>query len=66
MSNDPEGEEIFDSLCACRNERILILTSGNDTALVNALQARADVVLQNLCVKASDSRWPTQCGNAHR
>src|SRR5437667_4143107 len=43
---DPEGEEIFRSLCACRDERILILTSGDDTALVNALQTRAAVVLQ--------------------
>jgi len=39
-------EEIFRSLCACRNERILILTSGDDTALVNALQTRAAVVFQ--------------------
>ena len=34
------------SLCACQDERILILTSGDDTALVNALQTRAAVVLQ--------------------
>jgi trehalose synthase len=45
-TDDPEGEEIFRSLCACRNERILILTSGDDSALVNALQTRAAVVLQ--------------------
>jgi trehalose synthase len=45
-TDDPQGEEIFHSLCACRNERILILTSGDDTALVNALQTRAAVVLQ--------------------
>jgi trehalose synthase len=45
-TDDPEGEEIFNSLCACRDERILILTSGDDTALVNALQTRAAVVLQ--------------------
>jgi trehalose synthase len=45
-TDDPEGEEIFHSLCACRNDRILILTSGDDTALVNALQTRAAVVLQ--------------------
>jgi trehalose synthase len=45
-TDDPEGEEIFHSLCACRDERILILTSGDDTALVNALQTRAAVVLQ--------------------
>jgi trehalose synthase len=45
-TDDPEGEEVFQSLCACRDERILILTSGDDTALVNALQTRATVVLQ--------------------
>lgn len=45
-TDDPEGEEIFHSLCACRDERILILTNGDDTALVNALQTRAAVVLQ--------------------
>ena len=31
---------------SCRDDRILILTSGDDTALVNALQTRAAVVLQ--------------------
>ncbi len=45
-TDDPEGEEIFNSLCACRDERILILTAGDDTALVNALQTRAAVVFQ--------------------
>src|SRR5437773_6714146 len=45
-TDDPEGREIFESLCACQNEHILILTSGDDTALVNALQTRAAVVLQ--------------------
>src|SRR5438105_12464906 len=45
-TDDPEGEKIFHSLCASRDERILILTGGDDTALVNALQTRAAVVLQ--------------------
>src|SRR6266567_9118868 len=45
-TDDPEGREIFESLCACQDERILILTSGDDTALVNAVQTRAAVVLQ--------------------
>ncbi len=45
-TDDPEGEDIFNSLRACRDERILILTSGDDTALVNALQTRAAVVMQ--------------------
>jgi len=45
-TDDPEGRAIFESLCACQDKRILILTSGDDTALVNALQTRAAVVLQ--------------------
>ena len=45
-TDDPEGRSIFESLCACQDERILILTSGDDSALVNALQTRAAVVLQ--------------------
>src|SRR2546427_1529847 len=45
-TDDPEGSQIFESLRACQEERILILTKGDDTALVNALQTRASVVLQ--------------------
>src|SRR5438128_11768001 len=45
-TDDPEGSQIFESLRACQEERILILTKGDDTALVNALQRRAAVVLQ--------------------
>lgn len=45
-TDDPEGAQIFEALRACQSERILILTSGDDTALVNALQRRAAVVLQ--------------------
>ena len=44
-TDDPEGQEIFESLCSCREERIIIL-SVQDSALVNALQRRAAVVLQ--------------------
>lgn len=44
-TDDPEGHEIFDSLLSLREERIIIL-SCQDTALVNALQRRAAVVLQ--------------------
>ena len=44
-TDDPEGQEVFASLCACRDERIRIL-SVQDSALVNALQRRAAVVLQ--------------------
>ena len=45
-TDDPEGQEIFESLVDCREERIHIL-SVQDSALVNALQRRAAVVLQN-------------------
>jgi trehalose synthase len=44
-TDDPEGQEVFASLCKCADERIRIL-SVQDTALVNALQRRAAVVLQ--------------------
>jgi len=44
-TDDPEGEEVYRSLLGSREERIIILTV-QDGALVNALQRRADVVLQ--------------------
>lgn len=44
-TDDPEGEEVYHSLLECREERIIIL-SKEDTALVNALQSKAAVVLQ--------------------
>jgi trehalose synthase len=44
-TDDPEGQSVFESLCACADERIRIL-SVQDSALVNALQRRAAVVLQ--------------------
>ncbi len=44
-TDDPEGEEVYQSLLDQREERIIIL-SQQDTALVNALQCRAAVVLQ--------------------
>ena len=44
-TDDPEGEEVYDSILKCREERIIIL-SKQDTALVNALQRKAEVVLQ--------------------
>jgi len=44
-TDDPEGQEVFSSLCKCAGERIRIL-SVQDSALVNALQRRAAVVLQ--------------------
>ncbi len=44
-TDDPEGAKVYESLLDCQEERILIL-SHQDTALVNALQRRAAVVLQ--------------------
>jgi trehalose synthase len=44
-TDDPEGPEVYESLLECQEERLIIL-SVQDTALVNALQRRAAVVLQ--------------------
>jgi trehalose synthase len=44
-TDDPEGADVYESLLNCREERIIIL-SHQDTALVNALQRKAAVVLQ--------------------
>jgi trehalose synthase len=43
--DDPEGKRVYDSLMECQEERIIII-SHQDTALVNALQRRATVVIQ--------------------
>jgi trehalose synthase len=45
-TDDPEGAKIYESLAGCREDRILVLACGDDTALVNSLQRRAAVVLQ--------------------
>ena len=45
-SDDPEGAQIYESLLKCRDERILILPNGDDTALVNTIQRQAAVILQ--------------------
>jgi trehalose synthase len=44
-TDDPEGERVYQSLLDYQEERIIILAR-EDTALVNALQARSAVVLQ--------------------
>jgi trehalose synthase len=44
-TDDPEGQEVFESICKCGEERIRVL-SVQDSALVNALQRRAAVVMQ--------------------
>ena len=44
-SDDPEGDEVYQQLCDQREERIIIM-SHQDTALVNALQRKAAVVVQ--------------------
>jgi trehalose synthase len=45
-SDDPEGANIYESLLSHREERILILPNGDDTALVNTIQTRAAIILQ--------------------
>lgn len=44
-TDDPEGAEVYESLLDQQEERIIIMTQ-EDTALVNALQRRAAVILQ--------------------
>jgi trehalose synthase len=44
-TDDPEGEQVYQSLLEYQDDRIIIL-SREDTALVNALQSTAAVVLQ--------------------
>ncbi len=44
-TDDPEGGEVYKRLMDLREERIIVI-SREDTALVNALQTRAAVVLQ--------------------
>jgi len=44
-ADDPEGPQVCGSLLGCREERVIIL-SQQDTALVNALQRTAAVILQ--------------------
>ena len=44
-TDDPEGSEIYNKILSQREERIIIL-SQEDTALVNALQRKAAVVIQ--------------------
>ena len=44
-TDDPEGETVYQSLLASREERILIISS-QDSALVNAMQRRAAIILQ--------------------
>jgi trehalose synthase len=43
--DDPEGPMVYESLLGLREDRVLVVSS-EDTALVNALQRRAAVVLQ--------------------
>ena len=54
-SDDPEGAQIYEELVKCRDERILILPHGDDTALVNTLQRRRRWSCRNRCAKDSAS-----------
>ncbi len=44
-TDDPEGEQVYHSILKHREDRIIIL-SKQDTALVNALQRKAEIILQ--------------------
>ncbi len=44
-TDDPEGKKVYESLLGCQEDRIIIL-SQQDSALVNAIQSRAAVVVQ--------------------
>jgi trehalose synthase len=44
-SDDPEGPQVYNALLSAQEDRVLVI-SGEDTSLVNALQRRAAVVLQ--------------------
>jgi trehalose synthase len=46
VTDDPEGAKVYEELANLRDERILVLSAGDDTALVNTLQRRASVVMQ--------------------
>ncbi len=45
-TDDPEGEQVFESLLSSKSDRVHILPYGDDTVLVNALQTHSDVILQ--------------------
>jgi trehalose synthase len=44
-ADDPEGPAMYEAICACAGERVLIIEADNPL-LVNALQRRASIVLQ--------------------
>jgi len=45
-TDDPEGQEVYEKMLKHRDERIIISVAGDDSALINALQRSAAVVLQ--------------------
>ncbi len=60
-TDDPEGQEVFESLLRYKSDRVLILTA-EDSALANALQRRAAVVLQKSVregfgLSATEAMW---------
>jgi trehalose synthase len=75
-TDDPEGQEVFESLPRHKEERIIILTA-EDSALVNALQRRAAVILQKSLregfgLTATEAMWKGaavvagRCGVKHQ
>lgn len=45
-TDDPEGSEVYSTLLSERDDDIIISDAGDDAELVNALQRRADIVIQ--------------------
>ena len=45
-TDDPEGQQVYESLLKDKSDRIIISTAGDDGMLINALQRKAAVVLQ--------------------
>ena len=45
-TDDPEGQQVYESLLSERDERVIISTAGDDSDLINALQTHSAVVIQ--------------------
>ena len=61
-TDDPEGAKIFEALRACQEDRILILTSGDDSALGIRCRRAPQSFYKNRSAKDSDSLSPKRCG----
>src|SRR5438270_5980984 len=61
-TDDPEGAKIFEASRACQEDRILILTSGDDSALGIRCRRAPQSFYKNRSAKDSDSLSPKRCG----